>query len=452
MKNINFVMNFQDPSTIFSYHLIAVHHEVFWYIIIILSLVYWAMYVIIRDFTWNNFNRSIGFFRFLRGFSWVIAFLGFLSFFWLIINFILRAIISGIVYSLDRLHGIDVEMNKYMFIKGDFCYDILEDDLVDNSNDYITFIVRGHFVFPWFVTKLSFKDYVRSFFSYTFNSLIIDLDPKGYSEYIRDEWYAGEDDFLLVEGFRHSTILEYVYAAFPTIIIVYILVPSLFLLYSLDEDLDPKLTIKVIGHQWYWNYEYEISVNAFDGKFHSHQRSFDSVLIQEDDLKFGTKRLLEVDKRLVLPINVTLRILITSTDVLHSWSVPEMGIKMDAVPGRLNQFITLINRPGVFYGQCSELCGVAHGFMPIVVHAVPYEIFLVHLGEYKVPKFILELIKVINNSPELFFFSENVLREVFAQNYKVYNIDNYKVQNIDKPKAHNFDNYFENVDNYKVQI
>jgi cytochrome c oxidase subunit 2 len=88
-------------------------------------------------------------------------------------------------------------------------------------------------------------------------------------------------------------------------------------------------------------------------------------------LKFGTKRLLEVDKRVVLPINVTLRILITSGDVLHAWSVPEMGIKVDAVPGRLNQFLTLIRRPGIFYGQCSELCGVAHGFMPIVVQAVP---------------------------------------------------------------------------------
>jgi len=111
------------------------------------------------------------------------------------------------------------------------------------------------------------------------------------------------------------------------------------------------------------------------GTFVAYNRSFDSVLIQEGELKLGTKRLLEVDKRLILPIDVTLRLVVTSTDVLHSWSVPEMGIKVDAVPGRLNQFITLICRPGIFYGQCSELCGVAHGFMPIVVHAVPFDSF-----------------------------------------------------------------------------
>jgi heme/copper-type cytochrome/quinol oxidase subunit 2 len=102
---------------------------------------------------------------------------------------------------------------------------------------------------------------------------------------------------------------------------------------------------------------------------------FDSYLILEEDLPFGTKRLLEVNRRVVLPINVTLRFLVTSGDVLHSWAIPEMGIKVDAVPGRLNQFLTLIRKPGIFYGQCSELCGVAHGFMPIVIHAVSYEEF-----------------------------------------------------------------------------
>lgn len=107
---------------------------------------------------------------------------------------------------------------------------------------------------------------------------------------------------------------------------------------------------------------------------------FESVLVQEADLMVGQKRLLEVDKRLVIPLNLTVRFIITSYDVLHAWSVPELGIKIDAVPGRLNQFVTLAIKPGLYYGQCSELCGVAHGFMPIVVQVVPYDDFLTYLG------------------------------------------------------------------------
>jgi cytochrome c oxidase subunit 2 len=214
------------------------------------------------------------------------------------------------------------------------------------------------------------------FNNYSFIYLYASYPAYGYLDLELDS----NDDFLTVQSFKHSSRLEYVFAAFPTIIIIYILVPSLFLLYSLDEDLDPKMTIKVIGHQWFWNYEYELYADDLNGTFVLYNDSFDSVLVQESELKFGAKRLLEVDKRLVLPINVTLRFVITSTDVLHSWSIPEMGIKVDAVPGRLNQFISLINRPGIFYGQCSELCGVAHGFMPIVIHAVPYEIFLDYLN------------------------------------------------------------------------
>jgi len=191
--------------------------------------------------------------------------------------------------------------------------------------------------------------------------------------------------------------------------------PSLFLIYSLDENIYPYFTIKVIGHQWYWSYEYTDSgiaqqhvpkysfANAFPSKSsefaYNHvykpfvmeqgelmvkifpyftkdvDVKFDSCLVMDDDLPFGSRRLLEVDNKLVVPVNMTLRILVTSGDVLHSWSVPELGIKMDAVPGRLNQFITVIRKPGIYYGQCSEICGIAHGFMPIVVQAVDWETF-----------------------------------------------------------------------------
>jgi len=181
--------------------------------------------------------------------------------------------------------------------------------------------------------------------------------------------------------FKHSLSFEFVWALFPTTIIISILVPSLYLLYSLDEDLDPKFTIKVIGNQWYWSYEFNnwVEMNADEVYYWNYK--FDSNLITMDNLELGTKRLLEVDNRLVLPINVTLRFLITAGDVLHSWAVPELGIKIDAVPGRLNQFLAFITRPGVFYGQCSEICGANHGFMPIVVVGVHHNVFTSYLTE-----------------------------------------------------------------------
>jgi len=156
----------------------------------------------------------------------------------------------SIVFLLDRLHGIDKEIKEYSFIRGFIFFDVLEEDLVaGNLAIFTTFFIRTNTIFPSFAYQITFKDYERSYVTYILNSLIAIIEPKGYSQEYRDILYHGESDFLRTERFRHSTLLEYVYAAFPTIIIVYILVPSLFLLYSLDEDLDPKLTIKVIGHQ-----------------------------------------------------------------------------------------------------------------------------------------------------------------------------------------------------------
>jgi heme/copper-type cytochrome/quinol oxidase subunit 2 len=133
----------------------------------------------------------------------------------------------------------------------------------------------------------------------------------------------------------------------------------------MDEVIDPAITLKVIGHQWYWSYEYSDYNTSEEDTI-----NFDSYMIAEDDLELGQLRLLEVDNRVVLPINTHIRVLITSTDVIHAWAVPSLGVKCDAYPGRLNQINTFIKREGVFHGQCSELCGVNHGFMPIVVEAV----------------------------------------------------------------------------------
>nr|YP_011014891.1 cytochrome c oxidase subunit II [Grammomys macmillani]WQB60265.1 cytochrome c oxidase subunit II [Grammomys macmillani] len=159
--------------------------------------------------------------------------------------------------------------------------------------------------------------------------------------------------------------VELIWTIMPAAILILIALPSLRILYMMDEINNPVLTIKVVGHQWYWSYEY----TDYD------ELEFDSYMIPTNELEPGELRLLEVDNRVVLPTELPIRILITSEDVLHSWAVPSLGLKTDAIPGRLNQATLLSNRPGVFYGQCSEICGSNHSFMPIVLEMVPLKHF-----------------------------------------------------------------------------
>ena len=173
--------------------------------------------------------------------------------------------------------------------------------------------------------------------------------------------------------FKAHTVLEIFWTIIPMFIVLFILYPSFALLYAMDELKDPLLTVKIIGHQWYWTYEIPISYKNTEI-----QRvvTFDSYMLAEEDLPFGGFRLLEVDNRLRLPIRTVIRLLITSTDVLHSWAVPSFGVKVDACPGRLNQASVLLERLGIFFGQCSEICGINHGFMPITVESLLIEDFL----------------------------------------------------------------------------
>nr|ARV86555.1 cytochrome c oxidase subunit II [Xyrias revulsus] len=159
--------------------------------------------------------------------------------------------------------------------------------------------------------------------------------------------------------------IEIVWTILPAIILILIALPSLRILYLMDEINDPHLTVKAIGHQWYWSYEYTDYEDL----------GFDSYMIPTTDLSPGQFRLLETDHRMVVPMGSPVRVLVTAEDVLHSWAVPAMGVKMDAVPGRLNQTAFVAARPGVYYGQCSEICGANHSFMPIVVEAVPLQHF-----------------------------------------------------------------------------
>jgi cytochrome c oxidase subunit 2 len=163
----------------------------------------------------------------------------------------------------------------------------------------------------------------------------------------------------------HNTLIEIIWTTIPVLILVTIAIPSLRILYFADRIPESEMTVKVVGHQWFWSYSY-----PDNGGF-----EFNSYIIQDKDLKTGQKRLLEVDNRLVLPVNTNIRILATAADVIHSWAVPSFGIKVDAVPGRTNEVWLNIEKPGIYYGQCSELCGVGHGFMPISVEAVSKEDF-----------------------------------------------------------------------------
>ena len=171
----------------------------------------------------------------------------------------------------------------------------------------------------------------------------------------------------------HNTILEVVWTAVPVLILVIIAIPSFKLLYYSDVLPDTKLTVKAIGHQWYWSYEY-----PDNGDF-----TFDALMIPDSDLKPGQLRLLETDNRVVLPVGVDIRVQVTAADVLHSWAMPPFGVKVDAVPGRLNELWVHINEPGTYYGQCSELCGANHGFMPITIEAVTPEAYEAWVNEAK---------------------------------------------------------------------
>ncbi len=173
----------------------------------------------------------------------------------------------------------------------------------------------------------------------------------------------------------HNTLIEVVWTVVPVIILVIIAVPSFRLLYLTDRNPDGEIemTIKAIGHQWYWSYEY-----PDHGNF-----TFDAYMVADEDLEEGQKRLLSTDNAVVLPVDTNIRILVTASTVIHNFAMPSMGLKMDGVPGRINETWVRITREGTFYGQCSELCGTGHAFMPIMIEAVSKEEFAQWVEEAK---------------------------------------------------------------------
>ena len=176
---------------------------------------------------------------------------------------------------------------------------------------------------------------------------------------------------IIINKLTHRYLLEAqyietVWTILPAVILLFLAIPSLRLLYLTDEARNPRITLKAIGHQWYWSYEYT-DFNDIE---------IDSYIIQSRDLTKGIYRLLEVDNRIVLPLHTDIRVLVTAADVIHSWTVPALGVKVDAVPGRLNQLRMVINLSGTYYGQCSEICGANHSFIPISIEVINLSSFI----------------------------------------------------------------------------
>ena len=253
-------------------------------------------------------------------------------------------------------------------------------------HDYIMFYILIVFIFVFWVYFDIFIQNIELFnfyFEETFNlTQISDFNLRRL--------------YFFLNKINHATNLEIIWTLLPSLVLITIAVPSLSLLYSMDELLYPKLTLKVTGLQWYWTYEYsDMYVNAefIQGRkrtfsperFEKYHKTFlkmfrsytyadifiESYMIPDLELEnFRHHRLLSADRSIVLPTGIHIRVLVTGADVLHSWAIPSLGIKIDAVPGRLNQVAIYLKRQGIFYGQCSELCGVNHGFMPVVLKSV----------------------------------------------------------------------------------
>jgi heme/copper-type cytochrome/quinol oxidase subunit 2 len=221
--------------------------------------------------------------------------------------------------------------------------------------DSISFIyVIGFFVF-WVTFRCIFIFYNKD------NYLL-----KTYSKYELGNFFFRKISYY-AKGVKHFPNIEFIWTIIPALILIMIGIPSFSLLYFVEQFAEPIVVLKVEGHQWYWHYNVR-GLPPFDDD--ETEYLFDSYMVPTDSLKVGQLRLLEVDTRLILPTTMHIQVITTSVDVLHCWSVPAFGMKLDCCPGRLNETMLYIKRPGIFYGQCSEICGMNHAFMPIVVNCV----------------------------------------------------------------------------------
>lgn len=437
-KYFTYEAPFYDTGTLMSLLICLEHLFVSYYLIIIIIMVYWCLYIFIVDFlcwTPTNYNYTIKYY-----FSNIINILIknimkiYIYFYLLILKFLrlfrekeylLFINLSHINFGrdssipkkfiglfpfhfkkkyLNRINITNILGNKLRQ------FDILGRSLITLNLSIYKFIIivslikesiyliKKYYNYSTYIISKKMSYYLfyskpKSFF-FAIDNLII--YKKNNNKNILNYNYnlanirSSNSDIFSLNQFKHSGIFEAIWAAFPTIIIISILIPSLILLYSFEDILNPKISVKVIGNQWYWSYEFNNWINfkiknddEIINKNIYMSYAFNSVIVDTDNLELGFKRLLEVDNRLVLPTNMTTRFLVSSSDVLHSFAMPELGFKIDANPGRLNQILVYISRPGVYYGQCSELCGTSHAFMPIVIQAVTPDNFITYIEKIK---------------------------------------------------------------------
>lgn len=213
--------------------------------------------------------------------------------------------------------------------------------------------------------------YIMFFLVVIVTFVLVALACVGYRFWWAPEPRGTRRDALVAARVVHSTWLEVVWTLVPVGVLILIALRSFALLYSMEEKFDSDVTVKAVGHQWYWEYQYAVGTSVWREVLFR----FDSYMTPDTDLVPGQLRLLTTDTAVLLPRTTRVRLLTTSADVIHSWALPAAGVKMDAIPGRLNQVNLFFNRPGVFHGQCSELCGVNHAFMPVTVKALNPERF-----------------------------------------------------------------------------
>jgi cytochrome c oxidase subunit 2 len=253
-------------------------------------------------------------------------------------------------------------INNYLFFNVNLRSSYSQINFQDPATPIAQRIIEiHHHVFYFLVLVLVFVAWMLYRILYTFTI----LENKRFSATDLKFLYS-----LSRLRFLHNTTIEVIWTCIPSLILVAIAIPSFGLLYAMDDVIDPEITLKIIGHQWYWSYEYSDYQSEYG------DISFDSYMLPEQDLNYNQFRLLDVDNYVVLPLGVYIRLNITAADVLHSWAVPSLGIKIDAVPHRINSGIVFLERLGIFYGQCSEICGVNHGFMPIAVKSVQIKNYL----------------------------------------------------------------------------
>lgn len=281
---------------------------------------------------------------------------------------------------------------------------------------FVGYIFKRTYLFSVYVDKYKLSTFVNLSFWYTSILVLIssNLHEINYFYYKFSNYLNSTSKLLKWSKYdvSHGTILEIIWTFIPSFILLLIVGPSFNLLYSMDTCVDPDITVKIIGHQWYWTYEYNDSFLNYNNKSSRFKNIYwlchnlkltenmplyfiresrlveedaqfnivyDSYMLAFDDLSFGDLRLLEVDNPLFLPTNYIIRLDITASDVIHSFAVPSLGIKLDAIPGRINVAYVEILRTGVYFGQCSELCGVNHGFMPIKIIATDSNLFFFNL-------------------------------------------------------------------------